>query len=89
MSNWVKHLKTINHHKWLVLKYCFRAGLYKQGLLHDLSKYSWVEFSVGAKYFQGTEARIMRNGKQMAIVLPGCITKGEINIIWSTGSITV
>lgn len=50
---WWQHLKTINHHKWLVMKYCFRAGLYKQGLLHDLSKYSWVEFSVGAKYFQG------------------------------------
>jgi hypothetical protein len=50
---WLQHLRTINHHKWLVMKYCFRAGLYKQGLLHDLSKYSWVEFSVGAKYFQG------------------------------------
>ncbi len=53
MTKWIKHLKTINHHKWLVMKYCFRAGLYKQGLLHDLSKYSWVEFSVGAKYYQG------------------------------------
>lgn len=50
---WLQHLKTINHHRRLVMKYCFRAGLYKQGLLHDLSKYSWVEFSVGAKYFQG------------------------------------
>lgn len=56
MSNWAKHLKTINHHKWLVLKYCFRAGLYKQGLLHDLSKYSWVEFSVGARYYQGNRS---------------------------------
>ncbi len=50
---WLQHLCTINHHRNLVMKYCFRAGLYKQGLLHDLSKYSWVEFSVGAKYFQG------------------------------------
>lgn len=56
MLNWAKHLKTINHHKWLVLKYCFRAGLYKQGLLHDLSKYSWVEFSVGARYYQGNRS---------------------------------
>lgn len=53
MAKWFMHFKTITHHKWLVLKYCFRAGLYKQGLLHDLSKYSWTEFSVGAKYYQG------------------------------------
>ncbi len=50
---WWSHLKTINHHKWLVMKHCFRCGLYKQGLLHDLSKYSWTEFSVGVKYYQG------------------------------------
>lgn len=56
MAKWIKHLKTINHHKWLVLKYCFRAGLYKQGLLHDLSKYSLVEFSVGARYYQGNRS---------------------------------
>jgi hypothetical protein len=53
---WLQHLKTINHHKWLVMKYCFRAGLYKQGILHDLSKYSPVEFLVGAKYFQGYQS---------------------------------
>jgi hypothetical protein len=50
---WLGHLKTISHHKWLVMKYCFRSGLYKQGLLHDLSKYSPTEFLVGAKYYQG------------------------------------
>ena len=49
-------MKTINHHKWLVMKYCFRLGMYKQGLLHDLSKYSPVEFMVGVKYYQGTRS---------------------------------
>lgn len=53
---WLQHLKTINHHKWLVMKYCFSLGLYKQGLLHDLSKYSPAEFLVGAKYYQGTRS---------------------------------
>lgn len=53
---WLSHLSTINHHKWLVMKYCFRLGLVKQGLLHDLSKYSPVEFLVGAKYFQGFQS---------------------------------
>ena len=27
--------------------------MYKQGLLHDLSKYAPVEFLVGCKYYQG------------------------------------
>ena len=35
---WLSHLRTINHHKLLVMKHCFRVGLYRQGLLHDLSK---------------------------------------------------
>lgn len=55
MKAW-QHLKTINHHKWLVMKYCFRVGLYRQGLLHDLSKYSLTEFLVGAKYYQGNQS---------------------------------
>lgn len=50
---WWKHLKTINHHRRLVRQHCFRVGLYRQGLTHDLSKYAPVEFLVGAKYFQG------------------------------------
>ncbi len=53
---WLQHLKTINHHKWLVMKYCFSLGLYKQGLLHDLSKYSPAEFWASAKYYQGTSS---------------------------------
>ena len=52
MHPWL-HFKTITRHKLLVMHYCFRAGLYKQGLLHDLSKYEPVEFLVGCKYYQG------------------------------------
>ncbi len=50
------HLKTINKHKLLVMKLCFKCGLYKQGLLHDLSKYSFVELKAGAKYYQGNRS---------------------------------
>ena len=52
----IQHLKTINHHKWLVMKECFQVGLYKQGLLHDLSKYSPSEFLVGCRYYQGNRS---------------------------------
>ena len=47
------HFHTINTHKIMVMKHCFKVGLFKQGLLHDLSKYSPIEFIPGVKYFQG------------------------------------
>ncbi len=53
MNKWYAHLKTITRHKLLVMRHCFRIGLYWQGLTHDLSKYSPAEFLVGAKYYQG------------------------------------
>ena len=55
MKAW-KHFKTITYHKWLVLKGCFRVGLFWQGITHDLSKYSLTEFREGAKYYQGTRS---------------------------------
>lgn len=53
MQRFFGHLHTINKHKRMVMKHCFRLGLYKRGLLHDLSKYSPTEFFVGVKYFRG------------------------------------
>ncbi|MCR5451402.1 MAG: DUF5662 family protein [Lachnospiraceae bacterium] len=53
LSNAIGHFKTISNHKKLVMEGCFKAGLYKQGILHDLSKYSPAEFFVGVKYYQG------------------------------------
>lgn len=55
MQPW-KHFKTITYHRLLVMKYCFRVGLIRQGLTHDLSKYSPAEFWPGAKYYQGTRS---------------------------------
>ena len=55
MKAW-KHFKTITKHKILVMDGCFKVGLYWQGLVHDLSKYSPTEFLVGARYYQGTRS---------------------------------
>jgi len=55
MQAW-SHFKTITKHKWLVLCGCFRVGLYWQGIVHDLSKYSPTEFWVGARYYQGVRS---------------------------------
>ena len=51
-----RHLKTITYHKYLVAQGCFQIGLYRQGLLHDLSKYSPQEFLVGVRYYQGNRS---------------------------------
>ena len=51
-----EHFKTVTYHRHLVRQGCFKVGLYRQGLLHDLSKYSPTEFLVGAKYYQGNRS---------------------------------
>ena len=51
-----KHLKTICAHRRQVRKNCFRMGLYWQGLTHDLSKFSWAEFRICAKYFMDDQS---------------------------------
>ena len=53
LKNFYGHLSTILHHKNLVRHYCFKAGLYKQGIMHDWSKYNPIEFFAGVKYYQG------------------------------------
>ena len=47
------HFRTITKHRHKVIANCFRAGIFWQGLRHDLSKYSPTEFIPGAKYYQG------------------------------------
>ena len=48
----VRHFNRIRKHRSLVRKYCFRLGLYRQGLTHDLSKYSPAEFLRSACYYR-------------------------------------
>ncbi|MFR7747323.1 MAG: DUF5662 family protein [Eggerthellaceae bacterium] len=56
LSNVWHHFCTITHHKAVVLGHCWQVGLYWQGLVHDLSKYSWTEFRVGMRYYQGDKS---------------------------------
>jgi hypothetical protein len=53
MNKFFRHLRTVNKHRREVRKLCFKCGLYWQGLTHDLSKYSPVEFINGVKFFTG------------------------------------
>ena len=56
LANAAGHLKTAATHKYLVARGCFAVGLYRQGILHDLSKFSPTEFMVGARYWQGNRS---------------------------------
>lgn len=58
MKTYLNHLKTICHHKSYVLKECVACGIIWQGLIHDLSKFSIIEFAPSARYFQGTRSPI-------------------------------
>lgn len=55
-ENGWKHFKTITEHKWVVMRGCFKLGLYRQGIMHDLSKYTPEEFRTGILYFQGNRS---------------------------------
>ncbi len=59
----LEHYKTIRNHKKMVVRGCFKIGLYRQGLMHDLSKLAPTEFLVGAKYYKGTESP--NNGERL------------------------
>lgn len=50
------HFKTVVTHKHNVFVHCCRAGIFWQGVVHDLSKFSPAEFIPGVKYFQGTRS---------------------------------
>ena len=52
----IKHFITITRHRHKVIAICFKIGIGFQGLFHDLSKYSFSEFFVGAKYYQGNRS---------------------------------
>ena len=54
----IGHLRTIHLHRKWVRYFCFKFGLYKQGLLHDLSKYSPTEFWESIHYYSGTDSPI-------------------------------
>lgn len=50
------HFITITKHHFCVARHCAKAGIFWQGLWHDMSKYSPAEFFAGAKYYIGTRS---------------------------------
>ncbi len=71
------HLHTINSHRRAVRHLCFKSGLIKQGLIHDLSKYSIVEFFSGVKYYQGYRSPIDAEKEELGYSLGWLHHKGR------------
>lgn len=53
------HLKVVTIHRFKVFVYCCKAGIPLNGLKHDLSKFSYTEFTRSVKYFKGTASPIL------------------------------
>lgn len=53
LKNAVKHTILVTKHKWLVFKFCCKLGMPIRGLMHDMSKFSPVEFFESIKYYDG------------------------------------
>ncbi len=56
MKNAIGHFKTITRHRHAVIRHCKKAGIFWQGLRHDLSKYTPTEFLAGIRYYTGTRS---------------------------------
>ena len=57
-AHFFAHLHKVRTHRKWARHYCFKVGLYWQGLVHDLSKYSPTEFWESVEYYQGNRSPI-------------------------------
>ena len=58
IKNLYKHFNLVNKHRFLVFKLSIKAGIPFRGLIHDLSKYSFVEFIESIQYYSGDKSPI-------------------------------
>lgn len=65
LTNIIKHFRLITYHKWIVFKLCCRIGQPWRGLVHDLSKYSPIEFGESIKYYVGDYSPITEAKKNL------------------------
>lgn len=58
LQKFIGHTKVVLRHKIEVAKICFKFGLYWQGIVHDMSKFSPTEFIPSVKYYSGVRSPI-------------------------------
>ena len=77
MKNLIKHLRTIRNHKKFVRKACFKMGLFWQGIMHDMSKYSLAELLI-CKYYSGSRSP-HQNAREVLGYSPSWIHHYHVN----------
>ena len=77
MNKFFSHLKTILIHKKWVLYYCHKCGFTWAGIMHDVSKFSPIEFWESVKYYQGTQSPIVACKKDKGYSLAWLHHKGR------------
>ncbi len=63
MKNFFKHLKVVFNHRYLVFANTCKLGIPLRGIVHDLSKFTHLEFSKSAKYYEGNFSPILNERK--------------------------
>lgn len=58
LTRFFGHFTTICVHKFWVFYYCCKLGIPMRGIVHDLSKFSPVEFFEGVTYYTGDTSPI-------------------------------
>ena len=77
ISKILNHWRTVRAHRRWVRYYCFMAGIPWRGLIHDLSKYSPIEFIESARYWVGTSSPINEAKKLQGISYAWMHHKGK------------
>ena len=57
MKYFFKHLSVVLRHKYEVFKLSIKCGIPFRGLIHDLSKFSYTEFSESVKYYKKSKGK--------------------------------
>jgi len=60
---YLRYLCTVIRHKRFVMNECWKAGIPKRGLFHDMSKFRKDEFVPYARYFEGDSKRYKKDFK--------------------------
>ena len=77
IGNLFKHFALVARHRHKVFVHCCKCGIIWRGLVHDLSKFSPVEFFESAKYYQGTYSPIVACRREKGVSLAWLHHKGR------------
>ena len=73
----LKHFHLVNKHRFYVFKLSCMAGIPFRGLVHDLSKYSYDEFWISCKYYDGHRSPIKIARDKLGYSTVWCHHKGR------------